>query len=291
MPFKALWAVLLVFALCCALPAGGAQAAQDSKPAPAPAKDAKAKPSQAKPASGKAGPAKPAPAPAPEKAPRKPVVTDVQVYSGQDYSRIVMVLSGQAQHRWQVLPQGDSPLRLLYVDLDGVVIRQGAPSRFDVKGDVARKVRLSYFKPDVARLVVEVENLKSQNVFVLENPYRVVIDVQGEAAKKSAARPAPAPAPSPGKQAQAGKTASAAPAGKPAPPAAEEKPGSPRVRLDTPAKRKMAGQLAEQLGLTVRTVMVDAGHGGKDSGARGAYGLWEKNVNLRVARLLGRHLE
>ena len=33
----------------------------------------------------------------------------------------------------------------------------------------------------------------------------------------------------------------------------------------------MAGQLAEQLGLTVRTVMVDAGHGGMDSGARGAF--------------------
>jgi len=55
-------------------------------------------------------------------------------------------------------------------------------------------------------------------------------------------------------------------------------------------RRKMAKQLVEQLGLTVRTVMVDAGHGGKDPGAIGVGRLKEKNVTLKAAKLLGEWL-
>ncbi|GFK93615.1 N-acetylmuramoyl-L-alanine amidase AmiC [Fundidesulfovibrio magnetotacticus] len=229
--------------------------------------------------------------PAPKKQ-SKVRVTDVQVYSGQDYSRIVAVLSGEVPFRWQLLPPDPASggVRHLYVDLDGVVIPPGTRSRFDVKGDVARKARLGYFKPDVARLVVEVENLKSQNVFVLENPFRVIVDVQGEASKT--------PAKSPGKSAPGKAPSDKTPEGKarpgklPAPKAeADEPPASPGVNLATPARKKMARQLVEQLGLTVRTVMVDAGHGGRDSGARGPGRLWEKDVNLRAAKLLARHLE
>lgn len=42
--------------------------------------------------------------------------------------------------------------------------------------------------------------------------------------------------------------------------------------------------LAEQFGLGVKTIVVDAGHGGKDPGALGHGGLREKDVVLKVAR-------
>jgi len=233
---------------------------------------------------------------------KKAVVTDVQVYSGRDYSRVVVVLSGEAGRRWQLLPPDpkDDGVRRLYVDMDDTVIRRGVPSRFDVRGDVARKVRLAPFKPGVTRLVVEVENLKNQNVFVMENPYRIIVDVQGEASKKDAAQAKgsgkePAKDAGKGAKEQAGKDAGVKSkdgakggAGKVS---EEDKPGLPGVNLSTPGRKKMARQLVEQLGLTVHTVMVDAGHGGKDSGARGVAGLYEKNVTLEVARLLGKHLE
>ncbi len=41
--------------------------------------------------------------------------------------------------------------------------------------------------------------------------------------------------------------------------------------------------LAEQLGLGVKTIVIDAGHGGKDPGAIGGKGLREKDVVLKVA--------
>ena len=50
------------------------------------------------------------------------------------------------------------------------------------------------------------------------------------------------------------------------------------------------GTLMEQLGLTVHTIMVDAGHGGKDPGAIGN-GIKESTVTLQLAKILGGMLE
>jgi N-acetylmuramoyl-L-alanine amidase len=45
----------------------------------------------------------------------------------------------------------------------------------------------------------------------------------------------------------------------------------------------------EQLGLDIQTIMIDPGHGGKDPGA--VYGrLYEKTINLRLGKMLGRIL-
>jgi N-acetylmuramoyl-L-alanine amidase len=326
--FLAAFALLLAFALL-AFPAARALAAGEGAKAAGTKADVPGKGGgKAAPASG-AGDGKSARSKA--NVPRKVLVNDIQVYSGHDYSRIVLVLSGEAKHRWQLLPPdpSDGGVRRLYVDLDAAEIRKGLKGRFDVGGDVARKVRLSYFKPDVVRLVVEVENLKSQGVFVLENPFRVIVDVAGEASR--AASPTKAPAagqdkglalPQPpvaagalkpgaqerqngrkegGARAPAAAPQAPAPLGGPDAPLAaraasakaarEDKPGSPGVNLATPGRKKMARQLVEQLGLTVRTVMIDAGHGGRDSGARGPGGLYEKTVTLEVAKLLGKRLE
>ena len=50
------------------------------------------------------------------------------------------------------------------------------------------------------------------------------------------------------------------------------------------------GTLMEQLGLTVKTIMIDAGHGGKDPGAMGN-GITEKRVTLTLAALLADRLK
>jgi len=60
-------------------------------------------------------------------------------------------------------------------------------------------------------------------------------------------------------------------------------------RLKGMARKQGASEytLAQQLGLKVRRVIVDAGHGGRDTGAIGRSGTQEKEVSLAIARRLG----
>jgi N-acetylmuramoyl-L-alanine amidase len=61
--------------------------------------------------------------------------------------------------------------------------------------------------------------------------------------------------------------------------------------LRSTALSSKGGSLAEQLGLKIRRVVVDAGHGGRDAGAIGPKGTREKDVALSIARVLAKKLE
>lgn len=67
---------------------------------------------------------------------------------------------------------------------------------------------------------------------------------------------------------------------------------SARQRLQAVA-RPLGGEitLAEQLGLKVRKVVIDAGHGGHDTGAIGPTGVREKDVTLAIAKRVAEKLE
>ncbi|HYO71625.1 MAG TPA: N-acetylmuramoyl-L-alanine amidase, partial [Archangium sp.] len=65
-----------------------------------------------------------------------------------------------------------------------------------------------------------------------------------------------------------------------------------QARLKAVAKVSSHAELtlAEQLGLKVRRVVIDAGHGGHDTGAIGRKGTQEKDVTLAIAQKLAREL-
>ena len=58
---------------------------------------------------------------------------------------------------------------------------------------------------------------------------------------------------------------------------------------DTPAKDPKLS-LAQQLGLGVKRVVIDAGHGGKDKGAIGEGAVYEKDLNLQLAKKLAQRI-
>ena len=75
-----------------------------------------------------------------------------------------------------------------------------------------------------------------------------------------------------------------------------EQPSSPKeveARLRKAEKAVAEGELAlaQQLGLKVKRIVIDAGHGGHDSGAIGPSGLQEKDVTLDIALKLAKKLK
>ena len=73
----------------------------------------------------------------------------------------------------------------------------------------------------------------------------------------------------------------------------EQKKSPPDAAAEPAAGKRGKGErlsLAQQLGLGVRHIVIDPGHGGKDPGAM-AFGLKEKDVVLKLARKVAGHLK
>ena len=73
-------------------------------------------------------------------------------------------------------------------------------------------------------------------------------------------------------------------------PATERGDAAAKARELRSAARKAPASVAAQLGLKMRRVVIDPGHGGRDTGAIGPHGAREKDVALAIARDLARRL-
>ena len=145
-------------------------------------------------------------------------------------------------------------------------------------GSRLRGVRMGRQDGQVARVVLEVADTARHSVFQMYHPYRLVIDLESDVAPSSNPPSSPSSGPS-------ATTPAATPTSAP-PPIAPA--GTPSIG---PASTTSGGDysLARQLGLGVSRIVIDAGHGGNDPGAK-ANGVEEADlvldIALRVEKLL-----
>ena len=134
-------------------------------------------------------------------------------------------------------------------------IPNNADTPLRIENGLLERVRAGQHRKSISRIVLDLQDLEDYRVFSLQDPYRVVVDVYGEATggQKS------------GEQ------------------AAAELP----LNLD---QKNVRDDLVKQLGLGVETVMLDPGHGGSKPGAVVGE-ILEKDINLRFAKILGKTLE
>ncbi|MGA7828319.1 MAG: N-acetylmuramoyl-L-alanine amidase [Geobacteraceae bacterium] len=190
------------------------------------------------------------------------LVTDLRYWSNPDYTRIVVTLDREVKftpHKLRRDHQGSHPERI-YIDFAGARI---APGVKDVSiGDgLLKAARVGQYRPDIVRIVLDVENISDYKIFPLSDPFRVVIDVKGERRTEisrledtiQSARPEPATTKEPVKF----------------------------DRENTGSKFKPS---------KIRRVVVDPGHGGHDPGAMGADGLMEKDIVLSIGLKVARQL-
>jgi N-acetylmuramoyl-L-alanine amidase len=184
----------------------------------------------------------------------------IRHWSSDDYTRVVLDMDREVSYSHRLLnpdPSLGTPHRLL-LDIAGTRLAESAAHEYSIADGILRQVRSGQYQHDQARIVLDIQQLDTFRIFSLENPYRVVIDVYAGGKATSPAAPAPTHA------------------------ALDTRPD---IRPET-----LSGSLVEQLGLTVQTIMLDAGHGGKDPGAVFG-GIHEKDINLRMVKILGRMLE
>jgi N-acetylmuramoyl-L-alanine amidase len=191
-------------------------------------------------------------------------------YTGPDYTRVVLDFDKEVPFKRDRLMNPDR----LYVDFDNTVaFKDLLEQQFSVDDGFLKQIRVGQNTFRKARVVLDLKSIENFEIFSLYHPYRVVIDIQGKKTPVAAITPVPI---------------------------------APQITTEVPKKETKVDQnetpemaqtnttgrysLARQLGLTVRRIVLDPGHGGHDPGAMRS-GMKEKDITLDVTQKLKSILE
>jgi N-acetylmuramoyl-L-alanine amidase len=197
------------------------------------------------------------------------LVKNIRYWSGGAYTRIVIDQDMPVKFQAHELKNPDRLVfNLLNTQLDPSVVRDPLP----VNDGILKQVRASQYAPDIVRVVLDLASIQSYAAFPLHDPERLVIDVTGEGGKGAETRVS---------------TAEADSRQQPEPKTGQQKVNPPIAKA--PEVKNNDGDklsLSRQLGLKIKTIAIDAGHGGRDPGAIGRSGLKEKTITLDIAKRL-----
>ena len=114
--------------------------------------------------------------------PDKARLFSVRVLSSKTSSRVTMDLSHQVRYETRRLKEDPSkglPPRI-YIDLFSTKLAMDSAKPIVVDDGVMRQLRVGQFTDDVVRIVIDLTTLGEHNAFLLADPYRLVIDIQGQ---------------------------------------------------------------------------------------------------------------
>ncbi|MDO8426392.1 MAG: N-acetylmuramoyl-L-alanine amidase [Deltaproteobacteria bacterium] len=186
----------------------------------------------------------------------KAAVSGIKHWSNPNYTRVVIEVDKKAEFAHRLLKQDPAikmEWRRLYIDIKGARLAGELRKPIPINDGLLKVARAGQYDNDTVRVVLDIESIEDYKIFPLSEPFRIVIDVTGKGLKPEEAQ----------EEAQ-----------KEGPKKAEAR----KMREDL--------TLTQQLGLKVKRIVIDPGHGGKDPGAIGRGGLKEKDVTLRLSRML-----
>lgn len=199
-------------------------------------------------------------------------VSEVRTWSGGGYTRVAVHLSHWVGWQKLELPAEPGRPRRFALDFRPAALSGAALAR-PVAGAQVDRVRAAQNDPETVRVVLDLPGGDDVQVFALQDPPRLVIDVGAHDVGPQDTGPPPV---------------AAAP---PQAPPAEAAPAPEPPRAAPPA---LAGAIPEQGAEAprgpVRRIVVDAGHGGHDPGAIGPRRIREKDVTLQISRRLAKRL-
>src|SRR5205809_3778687 len=227
-------------------------------------------------------------------------VDNLRYWEAQNSVRVVVDLGGEIHFHQG---QAKGPDRV-FIDIFPARLNTALNGKqWPVKSGLLQQIRVGQYEPSTVRVVLDLGRIDRVTSFTLRDPDRLIIDILGkevvvDASPSGRGRPDSQQADGPGE----GLTATAAPAKTASIIKAPDKPaeagpsraGSQRPLPDgeakpiTPAKPPNAGprSLVRSLGLKLSRVVIDAGHGGYDTGSVGPAGYTDKELVLDGAERL-----
>ncbi len=205
-------------------------------------------------------------------------VLPVKYWSSADYTRIVIRASAPVHYSSDLLEETTGQPRRLYIDFEQSFIQPQYRLPVPIEDGLLKQVRTGQFTNSTVRVVLDIDSISSYKIFNLNDPFRVVVDVHGNKEKGPIAT------------SEIKKDIHTRPAKKDE--KAEKEPAFitlrdyKKIKADSDEQGSLATErysLAQQLGLGVRKIVIDPGHGGKDPGAI-AFGLKEKNISLTISK-------
>jgi N-acetylmuramoyl-L-alanine amidase len=186
-------------------------------------------------------------------------VTDIRHWSTPNYTRVVVYLEDSVQYEHHLIkadPDVKKPRRL-YLDLKNARVPKEINSRIEIKDGLLQMARAAQYSSDTVRVVLDMESVDGFNVFSLLDPFRIVLDVRRDKKTENENKDLAST-------------------------------GKERVRkgIRKSEKPDTKVSLARQLGLSVRRIVIDPGHGGKDPGCQIGDGIKEKDIVLKLAKAL-----
>jgi N-acetylmuramoyl-L-alanine amidase len=229
-------------------------------------------------------------------------VDNIRYWEGQTSVRVVVDITGNI-----TFTQGDAkdPDRV-FIDVSPARLNSALIGKqWPVKSGLLQQIRVGQYDASTVRVVLDVGTIGRVSSFILSDPDRLIIDVLGKDVPETASVNDPLPPSidaSPDRARRAGLVVPLSKGDKPgslplekvdsreasAPAKPAAKAASATDKVITPAKAPNAGprSLVRSLGLKLSRVVIDAGHGGHDTGSIGPGGYTEKELVLDVARRL-----
>ena len=180
-------------------------------------------------------------------------VHNIRHWSAPNYTRVVVDLESPVKYEYHLL-KSDPNLkkpRRLYLDLKNTRVAFEIDSPISIRDGLLQRVRAGQHTKDTVRVVLDMDSIGQYKVFHLHDPFRIVMDVQSF--EKAGAK------------------------------------SRPRLTLEKRSDNTVPPAI--QPGRRVKRIVIDPGHGGKDTGRCTRGGIKEKDITPSMAKILAKKIE